>query len=83
MKRQNQKETKSKQVDEVEKETMTNEETSKKKRTHSRSFYMAVNPKGGAIVTKKQLPVFWSKAPARELASKINGKAVKVTMSWV
>lgn len=65
---------------------MVNEDThrvnEKKQRKHSRSFYMAVNPKGGAVVTKKSLPIFWRKSLAREAAEKINGKAVLVTMSW-
>lgn len=65
---------------------MVNEDThrvnEKKKRKHSRSFYMAVNPKGGAVVTDKSLPIFWRKSLARQAAEKINGKAVLVTMSW-
>ena len=52
------------------------------KRQHKRSFYMAINPKGGAVVTEKALPIFWRKKLAKGVAEKINGKAVKVTLSW-
>lgn len=52
------------------------------KRKHNRSFYMAVNPKGGAIPGKNQLPVFWRKSLAKEVARKVNGRVEKVIMSW-
>jgi hypothetical protein len=65
---------------------LVNEETRKvvkKKRAHTRSFYMAVNPKGGAMPNKKQLPVFWGKSQAKQIASKTpNARVVKVSMSW-
>jgi hypothetical protein len=58
-------------------------EKSKEGRVHRRGpLYMVTTPRLGAVLNQKQLPIYWRKSMAKSIAEKINGKVVKVELTW-
>ena len=52
------------------------------KKKNTKVLYMAVKPNQKILRGIDQLPVFWKGKKAKEVANQLNGKHVKVTLSW-
>lgn len=49
---------------------------------NTKVLYMAVQPNSKIVRGTEQLPVFWKGKKAKEIANKLGGRNVKVTLSW-
>lgn len=54
-------------------------ETAKK---NTKVLYMAVQPNTKVVREFNQLPIFWNGKAAGEIAKKLGGKKVRVTLTW-
>jgi hypothetical protein len=64
------------------KRTKVDASSTSPKKKNTKVLYMAVQPNKKIVRGIDQLPVFWKGKKAKDVAKQLNGKHVRVTLSW-